>query len=247
MTTHPPTSAMLAHSTRFWDKTARKYAAATIADMAGYEHTLQRVRQRLRPTDRVLELGCGTATTALRLAPATAHYTAADLSPAMVDIARRKLKNAPLDVHRMLQLVVADADAHLPAPAPAPVGWQGTCLTETASQTAEGWDTVLAFNLLHLVPDVNHTLAQVRRHLRPGGLFISKTPCVGQMNPLVPHVALPVLRLLKVIPPIHVLTEDQLMAAIERCGLTIESVEHHATSRWSRDWRPYVVARKPAA
>ncbi len=247
MTTHPPTSALLAHSTRFWDKTARKYAAATIADMAGYEHSLQRVRQRLRPTDRVLELGSGTATTALRLAPATAHYTAADLSPAMVDIARQKLKDAPPDVHRMLHLVVADADAHLPAPAPAPVGWQGTCLTEAASQTAEGWDTVLAFNLLHLVPDLDHTLAQVLRHLRPGGLFISKTPCVGQMNPLVPHVALPVLRLLRIAPPMHVLTEDQLLTAIERSGLTIDSVEHHATPKRSRDWRPFVVARKPEA
>ena len=131
MTTHPPTSALLAHSTRFWDKTARKYAAATIADMAGYEHSLQRVRQRLRPTDRVLELGSGTATTALSLAPATAHYTAADLSPAMVDIARQKLKDAPPDVHRMLHLVVADADAHLPAPAPAPVGWQGQSSAKT--------------------------------------------------------------------------------------------------------------------
>ena len=247
MTTHPPTSALLAHSTRFWDKTARKYAAATIAAMAGCEPSLQRVRQRLRPTDRVLELGSGTATTALRLAPATAHYTAADLSPAMVDIARQKLKDAPPDVHRMLHLVVADADAHLPAPAPAPVGWQGTCLTETASQAAEGWDTVLAFNLLHLVPDLDHTLAQVLRHLRPGGLFISKTPCVGQMNPLVPHVALPVLRLLRIAPPMHVLTEDQLLTAIERSGLTIDSVEHHATPKRSRDWRPFVVARKPEA
>lgn len=241
MTTHQPTSAMLAHSTRFWDKTARKYAASAIADMAGYEHTLQRVRLRLHPTDRVLELGSGTATTALRLAPATAHYTAADLSPAMVNIARQKLKDAPPEVHHMLHLVVADADAHLPAPAP--FGWQGAAQTEAA----EGWDTVLAFNLLHLVPDLDHTLAQVVRHLRPGGLFISKTPCIAHMNPLVPHVAMPVLRLLKVIPPMHVLTEQQLLIAIERSGLVIDSVEHHATPKRSRDWRPYVVARKPEA
>ncbi|HRK40305.1 MAG TPA: class I SAM-dependent methyltransferase [Burkholderiaceae bacterium] len=241
MTAHPPTSALLAHSTRFWDKTARKYAASPIADMAGYEHTLQRVRQRLRPTDRVLELGSGTATTALRLAAATGHYTAADLSPAMVDIARQKLKEAPPDVQQKLHLIVTDADAHLPAPAPA----DGYGMDQT--KTAEGWDTVLAFNLLHLVPDLGHTLAQVVRHLRPGGLFISKTACIAHMNPLVPHVALPVLRLLKVIPPIHVLNEDQLLTAIERSGLIIDSVEHHATPQRSRDWRPYVVARKPEA
>lgn len=245
MTTRPPTSAMLAHSTRFWDKTARKYAASNIADLAGYEHTLQRVRQRLRPTDRVLELGSGTATTAMRLAPGTAHYTAADLSPAMVDIARQKLLNAPPDVHRMLHLVVADADALLPAPAP--LFGQGTGEADAANGLAEGWDALLAFNLLHLVPDLDHTLAQVVRHLRPGGLFISKTPCIAHMNPLVPHMALPVLRLLRLVPPIHVLTEDQLLAAIERSGLTIDSVELHATPKRGRDWRPFVVARKPVA
>ncbi|MDZ4161985.1 MAG: methyltransferase [Burkholderiales bacterium] len=249
MTTRPPSSATLAHSTRFWDKTARKYAASAVGDVAGYEHTLQRVRQRLRPTDRVLELGCGTATTALRLAPATAHYTAADLSPAMVDIAHQKLADAPPDVHHMLYLVVADADA--PLPAPRPKGWAGAATAETASQgtglDALGWDVVLAFNLLHLVPDLDHTLAQVVRHLRPGGLFISKTACIAHMNPLVPHVALPLMRLLRLAPPVHVLTEDRLLSAIERSGLSIESLEHHATPKRGRDWRPYVVARKPVA
>lgn len=245
MTPLQPANPLLAHSTRFWDKTACKYAASTIGDMPGYEHTLQRVRHRLRPTDRVLELGCGTATTALRLAPATAHYTAADLSPAMLDIARQKLNDAPPEVHRMLHLVVADADAHLPAPAP--LFRQGTGQAEAANEAAVGWDAVLAFNLLHLVPDLDHTLAQVVRHLRPGGLFISKTACIAHMNPLVPHVALPVLRLLRVIPPIHVLTEDHLLTAIERSGLSIDSLEHHATPKRGRDWRPFVVARKSVA
>lgn len=233
---------LLATSTRFWDKTARKYAAAAIADTPGYEHTLQRVRQRLLATDRVLELGCGTATTALRLASATGHYTATDLSPVMLDYAHQKLASAPPGVQRVLHLLVADADADVPAPAPLAL------ISDTATRAAPadaGWDVVLAFNLLHLVPDLDHTLAHAARHLRPGGLFICKTPCIAHMNPLVPYVALPVLRLLRFIPPIQVLTEDRLLTAIERSGLTIDCVEHHATSPRGRDWRPFVVARKP--
>ena len=238
MTTRHASSPLLDTSTRFWDKAARKYASSPIADLPGYERTLQRVRHWLQPSDRVLELGCGTATTALRLAPVTAHYTAADLSPAMVDIARQKLEAAPPDVHRMLHLTVADADAYLPAPAAA---------ASTATSTGDadpGWDVVLAFNLLHLVPDLDHTLAHVGRHLRPGGLFISKTACIAHMNPLVPHVALPLMRLLRLAPPVQVLTEDRLLTAIEHSGLSIESVEHHATPGRGRDWRPFVVARK---
>lgn len=226
----------LAASTRFWDKAARKYALGAIADMPGYEQTLRRVLHRLQPTDCVLELGCGTASTAFRLAPATAHYTAADLSPAMVDIARQKLATAPAEVQRVLHLVVADADASLSAPA---VG--------ADPEPNTGWDAVLAFNLLHLVPDLDHTLAQVVRQLRPGGLFISKTACIAHMNPLVPHVALPVMRWLRLAPPVQVLTQERLLSAIERSGLTLDSVEQHATPSRGRDWRPFVVARKPAA
>lgn len=245
MTTLQPASPLLVTSAHFWDKAARKYATSAISDMAGYEHTLRRVRQRLRPTDRVLELGCGTATTALRLATATGHYTATDVSGAMVDIARLKLQGAPPDVHHMLHLLVADADTCMPAPAPHFSTPEAT--NEATTDICTGWDVVLAFNLLHLVPDLDQTLAQVVRQLRPGGLFISKTACIAHMNPLVPHVALPLMRLLRLAPPVKVLTEATLLTAIERSGLVIESVEHHASSKKGRDWRPYVVARKAAA
>ena len=242
MTTLQSASPLLGTSARFWDKTAHKYATSAIADMPGYERTLQRVRRRLQRTDYVLELGCGTATTALQLAAATAHYTATDLSPAMVDIARQKLAHAPQEVLRVLHLAVAGADADLPAPAQLP---QKSETATSTGQAGAGWDVVLAFNLLHLVPDLDHTLAQVVRHLQPGGQFISKTACIAHMNPLVPHVALPLMRLLRLAPPVQVLTEDRLLTAIERSGLTIDSVEHHATPGRGRDWRPFVVARKP--
>ena len=32
---------------RFWDRAARKYAAGPVADMAGYERTLERTRAYL--------------------------------------------------------------------------------------------------------------------------------------------------------------------------------------------------------
>ena len=36
---------------RFWDKTARKYAASTVSDPDGYERTLERTRAFLTPDD----------------------------------------------------------------------------------------------------------------------------------------------------------------------------------------------------
>ena len=52
----------------FWDRAATKYAAQPISDMTAYDATLARARTYLHPTDRVLEFGAGTGTTALHLA-----------------------------------------------------------------------------------------------------------------------------------------------------------------------------------
>ena len=72
---------------RFWNRVARKYAALPIADVAGYERSLERTRSYLRPTDKVLEFGCGTGGTALKLAPSVASIVATDISGEMIAIA----------------------------------------------------------------------------------------------------------------------------------------------------------------
>ena len=154
------------HSARFWDRIAPRYARAAIADQAGYEKTLQRVSGLLAPTHTVLELGCGTGTTALRLAPHARSLLATDASPEMVAIARERLHAQPTPG---LTFAVADADL--------------------ATFDTAGYDRVLAFNLLHLLADLDQALAAIAHTLRPGGLFISKTPCIAEMNPLITHLA----------------------------------------------------------
>ena len=58
----------LMHKTaKFWDKAAAKYAKSPIEDIEAYNYTIGRTRSYLSPTDRVLEVGCGTGSTALLL------------------------------------------------------------------------------------------------------------------------------------------------------------------------------------
>lgn len=217
----PASRASFARKAAFWDRVARKYAADPITDMPGYEATLRRVQALLTADDEVLEIGCGTGTTALQLAPFTRRMLATDVSAGMITIAREKLAARPVP---QLRFDVADADA--------PVAGPATC------------DAVLAFNLLHLVTDLDQALKAAVHSLRPGGLLISKTPCIAEMNPLLPRLALPLMRAIGKAPRVLGFAGNALQAAVVRQGLEILAVERHGTR--GKDIRVFIVARKPA-
>ena len=207
---------------RFWNRLARQYAADPIADLPGYEKSLARTAAHLDRACRVLEIGCGTGTTALRLAPGCAAYRATDLSSEMIAIAREKLASRPV---AGLAFDVADADEPSAGPTDGP------------------FDRVLAFNVLHLVQDLDAAIAGCVAALAPGGRLISKTPCLREMNWLIPNIALPVARLIGRAPPVRCLAQADLEAAMRRQGLDIVAVERHASR--GRDFRPFIVASKP--
>jgi ubiquinone/menaquinone biosynthesis C-methylase UbiE len=212
-----------ADDAQFWDRAARKYATDPIADIAGYERTLERTRHYLKGDETAFEFGCGTGTTALKLAPFVQRIVATDISAEMIAIAREKAKaegcrNATFEVAR-------------PEAAPWPDGSFGVAL---------------AFNVLHLVADREAALRGVHRLLRPGGLFISKTPCLKEMNPLMRIVlplALPVMQLVGKAPnAVASLSAAELEREIVAAGFEIVELARHGTR--GKDVRPFIVARK---
>lgn len=207
-----------ASDARFWDRTSRKYARSAISDQAGYERSLDRTRALLRAGDRVLELGCGTGTTALRLANEVQRYLATDISPGMIAIANEKLADGPVPA---LAFRATTADALV--------------------SDATAFNAVLGFNYLHLVRDLPGTLRHIHALLAADGLFISKTPCVGDMNPLF-RIALPVMRAVGLAPYASVFRATELSQQIRDAGFDILSIENHATK--GNVARPYIVARK---
>lgn len=144
-------------SATFWDKIAPRYAKSPIRDVDAYHYTRERTRSYLKATDTVLELGCGTGSTALELAPSVQKITATDISGGMIDIARGKAREAGIGNARFLTAAATDA---MPDDGP--------------------YDVVLAHNLWHLVPGTEVAIEKVRGMVQPGGLFISKTPCLAQ-------------------------------------------------------------------
>jgi ubiquinone/menaquinone biosynthesis C-methylase UbiE len=208
----------VANDAKFWDRAARKYAADPIADMAGYERTLERTRHYLKGDETAFEFGCGTGTTALKLAPSVGRIVATDLSGEMIAIAREKAKAEGCSN--------ATFEAVRPEAAPWPDGT---------------FDIAFGFNVLHLVAEREAALRSVHRLLRPGGIFISKTPCLKEMNPLL-RIALPLMQLVGKAPYVAFLSAQDLEREISAAGFEIVERARHASR--GKDARPFVVARK---
>ena len=207
-----------ASDARFWDRTSRKYAKSAVTDPAGYERTLSRTRELLQANDKVLELGCGTGTTALHLSRHVKSYLATDFSPAMIAI----------------------ADEKRTAEAPPALAFR-TATVDTLGPATGPFDAVLAFNYLHLVRDLPDALRHIHALLAPGGLFVSKTPCVGDMNPLI-RLVVPAMRAIGLAPYAGVFSATALSGHVSAAGFAILATEDHASE--ANDHRPYIVARK---
>ena len=181
---------------RFWDRAAPKYSERPIGNMAAYEAGLARVRSHLTGSDRLLELGCGTGGTARRLAPHVSEVTATDISPAMIEIARTRA--AEESVTNITHLT-ATLEGGLPA---------------------GPFDVVAGFNLIHLLPDPERDIARIRDLVKPGGLFISKTPCLtGLFGFLRPVIG--AMRLAGRAPKVHFLSPARLDRAVTAAGFEI--------------------------
>lgn len=206
-------------ATRFWDNAAEKYARDPISDMDAYTYTLERTRSYLRVTDSVLEIGCGTGSTALLLAKSVETYHGTDISSEMIKIARRKvaetnLPNLSFEAHPALEGI----------------------------HVHDGLDAVMAFNLLHLLRDIPATLDAAHSALRPGGLLITKTPCLRDANWKIGLMLklIPIAQKLGKAPFVQSFSVSAYDRMIEAAGFEIIESGNHPISPPAR----YVVARK---
>lgn len=199
----------------FWDRIAPGYSTQPIADAESYARKLAATQALMRADMNVLEFGCGTGSTALEHAPHVAHIDATDLSPAMIAIGRQKAEDAGV----------------------ANVNFQ-VCDVESFTAPDGSYDMVLAMNLLHLVPDRVAALAKIRRLLKPGGLFVSSTVCLGdRLWFLRPVVA--VMQGIGKAPWVSFLKSAPLLREIEEAGFTPR--EHWSHARGSSH---FVVAAR---
>lgn len=132
----------------FWDKNAGRYDRFMRKDRAAYDEMYVLIRLVVK-AKTVLELATGTGLIAKHIVNAAAQIEATDASPEMIAEAKRDNRSAKLhfSVQDMFRLPYAE----------------------------ESFDVVIVSNALHIVPQPEKALAEIRRVLKDGGVLIAPT------------------------------------------------------------------------
>ena len=132
----------------FWDKNAGRYDRFMRKDRAAYEEMYTLIRPVVK-AKTVLELATGTGLIAKHIVNAAAHIEATDASAEMILEAKRDNRSAKLhfSVRDMFRLPYAD----------------------------KSFDVVIVSNALHIIPQPEKALAEIRRVLKDDGVLIAPT------------------------------------------------------------------------
>ena len=132
----------------FWDRNAGLYDRFMRKDGAAYEMMYEMIQPVVRHKT-VLELATGTGLIAKHIVNAAALVEATDASAEMIAEAKRDNRSAKLhfSVQDMFRLPYAD----------------------------KSFDVVIVSNALHIVPQPEKALAEIRRVLKDGGVLIAPT------------------------------------------------------------------------
>ena len=132
----------------FWDRNAGRYDRFMRKDRAAYDEMYELIRPIVRHKT-VLELATGTGLIAKNIVSAAAHIEATDASAEMIAEAKRDNRSAKLyfSVQDMFCLPYAEVS----------------------------FDVVIVSNALHIVPQPEKALAEIRRVLKDDGVLIAPT------------------------------------------------------------------------
>jgi len=182
---------------KFWNLIAARYAASPIADVTAYETKIEKINSSLSPEDVVLDIGCGTGTQCGDLAGNVKQVTGIDISGKLLAIAEQRKAQRQLDNIEFIKTSLYDERLK-----------------------AESFDVVMAFYVLHFFEDLDAVVKRVHALLKPGGLFISETACLGEKNPMAGKLVR-FAGQLGFLPRINLLTTRQLEQALEQAGFIL--------------------------
>jgi 2-polyprenyl-3-methyl-5-hydroxy-6-metoxy-1,4-benzoquinol methylase len=149
----------LSKSEKFWDKRSSGLDELISTYEQTYIQLIEKTRKYLHPSDLVLDYGCGTGKISIEISPDVKKIIAIDLSSGMLEIAGQKAAAAGIQNISFSHSTLADPSLN------------------------EGmFDIILLFNILPFMKSESLVIQRIRDILKPGGMVISSTPCLGEQR-----------------------------------------------------------------
>lgn len=144
-------------SEKFWDKTANKYDQEEKKDEEIRIKIIEKTKKYLKISDNVLDYGCGTGLISNEIADNVKMIHAIDTSSKMIEIAKKKADRRKIENIDYVHSTIFDE-----------------------KYKRSSFDVILVFYILHLLEDTHEVIQRINELLKPGGLIISATPCMGE-------------------------------------------------------------------
>ncbi|HEX2997651.1 MAG TPA: methyltransferase domain-containing protein [Anaerolineales bacterium] len=207
-------------SETMWDRLANNWDTPGVSLGANDLQIIAKVKKYLSAGDSVLDYGCATGSIAQEIANTARVVRGIDLSSKMIEIARRKAEERKIKNIEFAHAAIFDE-----------------------SLKERSFDLILAFSVLHLLEDPIQVVDRIHQLLKPGGLFISATPCLGEKKFVSLLINIPVFLLSKIgiLPHIKFFSvhglagsiTNQKFQIVENESLSVQPITEH-----------FVVAKK---
>lgn len=142
---------------KLWDKLSVNFDKRVKKHEQTYIKYVEKTGKHLNDKAIVLDFACGTGLIANEIAEYVQKIYAIDISSKMIEAAKRKADKIKIKNIDFAQSSIFDE-----------------------KYEKESFDVILTFNVLHILEDTHKIMQRINELLKPGGLIISATPCLGE-------------------------------------------------------------------
>lgn len=201
----------------FWDKMSTKYDSQVNSKYGDtYAETIKITKKYLKDTNVVLDYGCGTGITTIELSENVEKIHAIDISENMISVAKSKsekrgISNIHFDVKDIFNKKLEKSS----------------------------FDVIMGFNILYFIKDIDNVMNRINELLKPNGIFISATDCLGEKRTLITATQ-SLLSKIGVIPYMRKFKISELEGIVEAGNFSIIETQN----LYDTPPNYYIVARK---
>jgi 2-polyprenyl-3-methyl-5-hydroxy-6-metoxy-1,4-benzoquinol methylase len=203
-------------SEKFWDKQSNNYDKQEKRYEQTYIQAVEITKKHLNISDIVLDYACGTGIITNEIAGSAKEIHAIDISSKMIDVAETKANERNIKNIHYAKATIFDKRFG-----------------------KESFDVILAFSILHLLKDRQNVVQRINELLKPGGLLISVTACLGERKtPL--SIILFLLSKIRIVPYVKLYKISELEDLVTNANFQIVETEllHFAAPSY------FIVAKK---